>query len=59
MGVGCIVDMGVDEFVQDNGPYRNHDIVAFNGPDMRFFTLEDTFGDSHDAPPGQSPSAPP
>ena len=22
--------------MQDDGPYRNHDIVAFNGPDMRF-----------------------
>jgi hypothetical protein len=39
-------DVTVDEFVQDDGPYRNHDVVAFNGPDMRFATLEDIYGDT-------------
>jgi hypothetical protein len=39
-------DAAIDEFVQDDGPYRNHDLVAFNGPDMRFFTLEDIYGDT-------------
>jgi hypothetical protein len=39
---------GVDEFVSEAGPYRNHDIVAFNGPDMRFGTLEDIYGDTGD-----------
>jgi hypothetical protein len=37
---------GIDEFVSEVGPYRNTDIVAFNGPDMRFGTLEDIYGDT-------------
>lgn len=35
----------IDEFVVANGPVRNHELNDWNGPDMRFFTLEDTFGD--------------
>ena len=37
---------GTDEFVEDNGPIRNFTLEAFNGPDMRFSTLEDIYGDS-------------
>jgi hypothetical protein len=39
-------DVAVDEFVTPAGPYRNHDITAWNGPDMRFATLEDIYGDT-------------
>jgi len=39
-------DVAIDEFVTVTGPYRNHDITAWNGPDMRFTTLEDIYGDS-------------
>jgi hypothetical protein len=35
-----------DEYVQRNGPGRNYSISTSNGPDMRFTTLEDFFGDS-------------
>jgi hypothetical protein len=37
---------GIDEYVTANGPIRNMDIFAFNGPDMRFSTLEDIYGDT-------------
>jgi hypothetical protein len=37
---------GIDEFVEVNGPYRNHNMDAWNGPDMRFNTLEDFYGDT-------------
>ncbi|MCP3980277.1 MAG: S8 family serine peptidase [bacterium] len=41
----CVQDnAAVDEYVKVNGPLRNMDIFAFNGPDMRFATLEDIFG---------------
>ena len=36
----------IDEFLTADGPLRTHDIVSFNGPDMRLFTLEDLFGDT-------------
>ncbi len=36
----------IDEFVRPNGPVRNMDIFAVNGPDMRFNTLEDLYGDT-------------
>ena len=43
----CAVnDVGVDEFVQKNGPGRNYGIQISNGPDMRFTTLEDFYGDT-------------
>jgi hypothetical protein len=35
-----------DEFVTANGPLRNYDISTFNGPDLRYTTWEDLFGDS-------------
>ena len=40
------LDTGVDEFVQTNGPGRNYSIATSNGPDMRFTTLEDFYGDT-------------
>ena len=35
-----------DEYVQKNGPGRNYGIQVSNGPDMRFSTLEDIYGDT-------------
>ncbi len=35
---------GIDEFVTDAGPLRNFDLGHFNGPDLRFTTLEDIYG---------------
>jgi hypothetical protein len=43
-----IPDGLIDEFVTPAGPLRNHDIVSFNGSDMRLFTLEDLFQDTGD-----------
>ena len=37
-------DLTFDDFVEINGPHRNMDIYDWNGPDMRFSTLEDIFG---------------
>jgi hypothetical protein len=37
---------GIDEYVQKNGPGRNYGIQFTNGPDMRFTTLEDFYGDT-------------
>ena len=34
----------IDEYVKPNGPIRNMDITAFNGPDLRFITVEDVAG---------------
>jgi hypothetical protein len=34
-------DALVDELVQRNGPRRNHSISSWNGPDMRYATIED------------------
>ncbi len=39
-------DGQTDEYVTGNGPIRNFDITTFNGPDMRFTTLEDIYGPS-------------
>jgi hypothetical protein len=39
---------GVDEYVTRAGPIRNMDLEEVNGPDMRFSTLEDIYGDSGD-----------
>ena len=39
-------DNGIDEFVQQNGPGRNYGIQISNGPDMRYTTLEDFYGDT-------------
>ena len=39
-------DGAVDEYVTANGPARNMDLNAVNGPDMRFNTLEDLYGDT-------------
>ncbi len=36
----------IDEYVQRNGPGRNYKISDSNGPDMRFTTLEDFYGDT-------------
>jgi hypothetical protein len=36
----------VDEYVRPNGPIRNMDLFAVNGPDMRFYKLEDLYGDT-------------
>jgi hypothetical protein len=36
----------VDEYVTANGPIKNNDIFGWNGPDMRFSTLEDIYGNS-------------
>ena len=35
-----------DEYVKKNGPGRNYGIQVSNGPDMRFSTLEDIYGDT-------------
>ena len=43
----CIFDNStIDEYVTPNGPIRNMDLFAFNGPDLRFTTLEDIAGES-------------
>ncbi|HEX4825310.1 MAG TPA: hypothetical protein VFV19_13470 [Candidatus Polarisedimenticolaceae bacterium] len=34
----------IDQFVQKNGPGRNYGVKVPNGPDMRFTTLEDFYG---------------
>jgi hypothetical protein len=39
-------DQGTDDYVYPAGPRRNFDITLDNGPDMRFGTLEDVYGDS-------------
>ena len=39
-------DAVIDEFVQRNGPGRNYGVSVPNGPDMRFSTLEDLYGDT-------------
>ena len=41
-------DAVIDEYVTANGPKRNFDLQdqPWNGPDMRFNTLEDFFGDA-------------
>jgi hypothetical protein len=39
-------DTLIDEFVTANGPIRNFDIVQVNGPDLRFATLEDIYGEA-------------
>ncbi|MCP3979171.1 MAG: S8 family serine peptidase [bacterium] len=45
----CVQDNAlIDEYVQANGPIRNMDIRAFDGPDMRFSNLEDRFGETGD-----------
>ena len=36
----------IDEFVQKNGPGRNYGVTVPNGPDMRFTTLEDFYGET-------------
>jgi hypothetical protein len=45
-GVCQTADAVADEYVTANGPIRNYDIGDANGPDMRFSTLEDFYGDS-------------
>jgi len=45
-GGTCTGAVTVDEFVQKNGPGRNYGIQFTNGPDMRFTTLEDFYGDT-------------
>jgi hypothetical protein len=35
-----------DEYVQKNGPGRNYGVQVSNGPDLRFSTLEDIYGDT-------------
>ena len=42
------LDGTIDEYVTTNGPIRNMDISAVNGPDMRFDKLEDLYGDTGD-----------
>ncbi|MCP3979736.1 MAG: S8 family serine peptidase [bacterium] len=45
----CLFDDGnVDEYVTPSGPLRNMDLSALDGPDMRFNTLEDLYGDTGD-----------
>ncbi len=46
LGVGG--EGATDEFVTAAGPKRNFDLTdqPWNGPDMRFFTLEDIYGDT-------------
>ncbi len=39
-------DALIDEFVTPNGPIRNFDLTRLNGPDMRFNTLDDLYGDA-------------
>jgi hypothetical protein len=41
-------DKFVDEYVTANGPVRNMDLNAANGPDMRFDMLEDLYGETGD-----------
>jgi hypothetical protein len=41
-------DGQIDEFVTANGPIRNMDISANDGPDMRFTKLEDLYGETGD-----------
>jgi hypothetical protein len=41
-----VQDTNIDEFVQKNGPGRNYGVQVPNGPDMRFTTLEDFYGDT-------------
>jgi hypothetical protein len=36
----------IDQFVVGNGPVRNYDLSAVNGPDLRFTTVEDIQEDS-------------
>jgi hypothetical protein len=36
----------IDEFVAPNGPVRNFGITRSGGPDLRFTTLEDLYGDA-------------
>jgi len=43
----CFVS-DIDAYVTTNGPIRNHDVSDWNGPDMRYFTLEDLYGDTGD-----------
>ena len=38
--------VGIDQYVQRNGPGRNFGIKNVNGPDMQFNTLEDLYGDT-------------
>ncbi len=58
-GIGCTVDAdcnagracifandSIDEYVVPNGPIRNMDMNAFNGPELRFTTIEDVAGES-------------
>ncbi len=45
-GVCIAADAVADEYVTANGPIRNYDIGDANGPDMRYSTLEDFYGDS-------------
>ena len=46
-------DGTIDEYVSLTGPVRNMDIYAFNGPDMRWSTLEDIYGDTGQVLPGR------
>jgi hypothetical protein len=41
-------DATVDEFVTAAGPIRNMSLTTVNGPDMRFGTIEDIYGDTGD-----------
>ncbi len=41
-------DASIDEFVTAAGPFRNMKLQDVNGPDMRFATIEDIYGDSGD-----------
>jgi hypothetical protein len=41
-------DGTIDEYVTMNGPQRNMDISAFNGPDMRYTNLADIYGEAGD-----------
>jgi hypothetical protein len=42
---GCEVgSSAIDEYVTPAGPIRNYDLQAWNGPDLRFSTLEDEYG---------------
>jgi hypothetical protein len=38
----------IDEYVTPNGPIRNMNVGAFNGPDLRFTTVEDIAGETKD-----------
>ena len=46
--LGSTSPADIDRYVTPAGPVRNMNIFAFNGPDMRFNTLEDLFGDTGD-----------